>query len=284
MITQFRSFPSIANKTIKLFHINIAYKDEGVGQILLCLHALGHSSTDFLSLYELPLNKFRVICVDFPGHGNSSSPKEDVSSSYFAKIIIEFIEQLDLKNIAIIGNSIGGAVALRIAADNSKIKMLSLSNPAGLDKRGLFAPFFIDSMIRFFQLGVDNNIKFQKKFKDYYSKVLTSNQAVCRRDEIIADGYRLAPLLLQGWKSFKLQSEDLRPLVKLITCPVLFTWGTNDKFVQLNRNQKAIEQFKNYKLIKYEIGHTPYIECPEVFLKDFEKFFELCKTYKNGSI
>ena len=39
-----------------------------------------------------------------------------------------------------------------------------------------------------------------------------------------------------------------------------------------SNNYKAIEKFKNYKLIKYKIGHTPYIECPDLFLKDFQEY------------
>ncbi|MFM7858861.1 MAG: alpha/beta fold hydrolase, partial [Flammeovirgaceae bacterium] len=92
------------------------------------------------------------------------------------------------------------------------------------------------------------------------------------RNEIIQDGYRLAPLLVQSWTSFKSTEEDLRPMIKTINCPVLFTWGVKDKFVQFSRNKKAIAQFKNSTLIKYEIGHTPYIECPDLFLKDFQEF------------
>ena len=102
---------------------------------------------------------------------------------------------------------------------------------------------------------------------------MTSDTALHRKNEIVKDAYRLAPTLVQGWISFKQDEEDLRTLIETVNCPVLFTWGTNDKFVQFGRNKKAIEKFKNYKLIKYTIGHTPYIECPDLFLKDFQEYF-----------
>jgi pimeloyl-ACP methyl ester carboxylesterase len=103
---------------------------------------------------------------------------------------------------------------------------------------------------------------------------LTTDISISRRNEITRDGYRLAPLLVQAWISFKSSQEDLRLMVKSINCPVLFTWGIKDKFVKFGRNKNAINQFKNYKLIKYEIGHTPYIECPDLFLKDFQEFLK----------
>lgn len=267
-----QTLPSIANKFVEIENLKIAYKDEGSGQIILCLHALGHSSKDFLSLYDLPLTNFRVISLDFPNQGISDKAIQPISSTFFAEITKEFIKKLDLKNIIIVGNSIGGATAIRIASNNPNVKMLSLSNPAGLDKKGWLAPFFLNYMVNFFQKGVDKKANYQSKFAKYYNKVLTSDSALDRKNEIVKDAYTLAPLLVQGWKSFKLVEEDLRPLIETISCPVLFTWGMNDKFVQFGRNKKAIEQFGNYKIIKYNIGHTPYIECPKLFLKDFKEY------------
>ena len=48
-----------------------------------------------------------------------------------------------------------------------------------------------------------------------------------------------------------------------------------DKFVQFSRNVKAIKQFSNYSLLRYPIGHTPYIETPEMFKNDLLFFLTL---------
>jgi pimeloyl-ACP methyl ester carboxylesterase len=66
----------------------------------------------------------------------------------------------------------------------------------------------------------------------------------------------------------------LRPIIKNISCPVLFTWAMKDKFIQFGRNKKAISKFKKQNLIKYPIGHTPYIEIPERFNNDLISFIE----------
>ena len=272
MIGLAQKLPSIADKSVNIDGINIAYKDEGAGQIILCLHALGHSSKDFASLYKLPLERFRIIALDFPGQGLSSPSSVPVSSNFYFGLINKFIQQLDLKNIIVVGNSIGGAVAIKIANNNPNVRLLSLSNPAGLDKRGFIAPFFLNYMIHFFQKGVKNNPSFQRQFENYYKKVLITDTSLSRRAEIVNDGYRLSPLLVQGWSSFKLDEEDIRPFIKNITCPVLFTWAMKDNFVQFGRNKNAIKQFHNYTLLKYPIGHTPYIEMPEKFIEDFLEF------------
>jgi pimeloyl-ACP methyl ester carboxylesterase len=272
MTTNAQNLPSIADKVIEIDGLHIAYKDEGKGQAILCLHAVGHSSKDFLLLYTLPLEKYRIISIDFPSHGKSTIQEQTISATFFAKIVSSFIEKLELKNIILIGNSIGGATAIRVASNNLNIKMLSLSNPGGLDKRGILAPFFLNYMVHFFKKGAANKKSFQNQFSNYYKKVLTSDTANERKNEIIKDAYQLAPLLVQAWTSFKTKDEDLRPLIETVQCPVLFTWGMHDQFVQYRRNKKAIEKFKNFKLIQYKIGHTPYIECPEIFLNDLQEF------------
>lgn len=274
MLSSAQKFPSIADKSISIDGINIAYKDEGEGQIILCLHALGHSSKDFSTLYKLPLEKYRIIALDFPGQGISTSSSNPASSNFYYTIANKFIQLLDLRNIIILGNSIGGAVAIRIANNNPNVRLLSLSNPAGLDKRGFIAPVFLNFMVYFFQKGVKNKASFQRQFESYYKNVLITDSAFERRNEIVNDACRLAPLLVQGWSSFKLKEEDLRPIIKNISCPVLFTWAMKDKFVQFGRNKRAISEFKKQTLIKYPIGHTPYIEIPERFNVDLISFIE----------
>jgi pimeloyl-ACP methyl ester carboxylesterase len=274
ILSSAQKFPSIADKSISIDGINIAYKDEGEGQIILCLHALGHSSKDFSTLYKLPLEKYRIIALDFPGQGISTFSSIPASSNFYYTITNKFIQQLDLRNIIILGNSIGGAVAIRIANNNPNVRLLSLSNPAGLDKRGFIAPVFLNIMVYFFQKGVKNKASFQRQFESYYKNVLIRDSAFERRNEIVNDAYRLAPLLVQGWSSFKLKEEDLRLIIKNISCPVLFTWAMKDKFVQFGRNKRAISEFKKKTLIKYPIGHTPYIEIPERFNGDLISFIE----------
>jgi pimeloyl-ACP methyl ester carboxylesterase len=269
-----QNLPSIADKTILIDGTNIAYKDCGSGSVILCLHAVGHSSSDFQSLCDSLSKNYRVIAIDFPGHGRSDMPTAPVSASYFATVVDLFIQQLDLHNLVVVGNSIGGATAIGLAAGNRNIKALALADSGGLDKRGFIGQVFIACMVMFFQMGQQGKKSFQNNFRKYYQIVLPSKAADTRRNEIVNSAYQVAPLLVQAWQSFGTAKEDLRPLIKLVQCPVLFTWGTKDKVVQLSRSKRAINMFSNKQLIQYEIGHTPYVECPGDFIKDFVAFLK----------
>jgi pimeloyl-ACP methyl ester carboxylesterase len=274
MATMAQTFPSIADKFIEINSMQIAYKDEGEGQIILCLHAMSSSSKDFSVLFDSLSKNYRVIAVDFPGHGKSDAYADVVASRKYKIIIAQFIWQLNLKNIVIVGNSIGGAVAIRLANKNSNIKALVLSNPGGLDKKGFPSSLVLKYMANFFRKGEKMQPAFQKKFERYYKKVLPNDTAVQRRKEITKDAYKHAPLLVQAWTSFNEPEEDLRPMIKDITCPVLFAWAMKDKYVAYGRNKKAISEFINATVIKYEqAGHTPYIETPQLFIKNLLTFF-----------
>ena len=270
------SFPSIANQDIDLSTGRLAYRDEGQGEVLLCLHAVGHSSKDFQSLYDrLPLERYRIIAVDFPSHGRSAKAPSPISATFFQSITQEFIERMALDRITIIGNSIGGATGLRIAAESDKVRALVLSNPGGLDKGGLLAPIFLNRKIAFFKKGRDQKPRFQKAFENYYRQVWPAEAASARRVEITADAYALAPGLVEAWESFKRKEEDLRPLIEQVKVPVLFAWCMKDKAIRFGRNAKAIGAFAQAEVVKYKgAGHTPYVECPAAFVRDFEAFME----------
>ena len=214
---------SISDRIIKIGQEEIAYKDEGNGETLLCLHPVGHSSKDFQCLYDTLTDSYRIIAVDFPGHGNSAPVQGKICASYFSQIIQEFTLNLAPGSFTIIGNSIGGAVGIRLAHQNPKIKALVLANPGGLDKRGWLFPVFMNFMIRFFKKGTKAFPSFQQQFANYYSKILPSEKAMERRQEIIDCAYDLAPLLVEAWTGFKEKSEDLRPLIHNIDCPVFST-------------------------------------------------------------
>jgi pimeloyl-ACP methyl ester carboxylesterase len=273
MTTMAQTFPSIANKFIEIDSLQIAYKDEGEGQVLLCLHAMSSSSKDFSIVFDSLAKSHRIIAIDFPRHGKSEAYKDFVAVRNYKKIIAQFIWQLNLKNIVIVGNSIGGAVAIRLANNNPNIKALVLSNPGGLDKKGFPSGLVLKYMANFFRKGERGETSFQKKFERYYKKVLPNNTAALRREEITKDAYKHSPSLVQAWTSFNEPEEDLRPLIKNITCPVLFAWAMKDKYVAYGRNKKAISQFSNATIIKYaQAGHTPYIETPVLFMKDLKEF------------
>lgn len=104
-------------KFLSVRSITIRYLDIGQGQPLLLIHTLRTQLDYFQKLIPLLQDHYRILAIDLPGHGYSSIPTYALfDEPFFRENVIQFIEKLDLRNVAILGESIGGVLALTVAA------------------------------------------------------------------------------------------------------------------------------------------------------------------------
>jgi 4,5:9,10-diseco-3-hydroxy-5,9,17-trioxoandrosta-1(10),2-diene-4-oate hydrolase len=261
------------HKEIEIGGVKLAYNDDGAGPVVLCLHAIGHGASDFARVSQTLRNRYRVIAIDWPGQGRSGPDNEAASAWRYAELLEKFIQALQLDRIVIIGNSIGGAAAIRYTAANLQhVRGLVLCNPGGLDKGGRAAVLFCRMMARLFGAGVRGSKWFARAFNAYYRQVLPSPEAVIQRAKIVLAGYETAPILEQAWISF----ADPRPLIPQIRCPVQFCWATRDRFVPLARSRAAVLKFPNARVEKFTTaGHA-------AFLEDFAHFQHVLERFLDG--
>jgi pimeloyl-ACP methyl ester carboxylesterase len=106
MTATFRSRLSACDLSLEVDGIRLAYSDEGQGMTLVCLHAIGHGSRDFLAVRDALKNSYRVITLDWPGHGLSDDDTEDASATRYAHLLTAFLEHLKLEQVVLLGNSI----------------------------------------------------------------------------------------------------------------------------------------------------------------------------------
>src|SRR6185437_6281122 len=85
---------------------------------ILFLHAVNSSAESYTQVCDLLKDQFNLICLDFPGHGLSEHVNIDQYAWYysiegFTSVVIEFVNRLKLKNLIMVGDSIGGNVTVR---------------------------------------------------------------------------------------------------------------------------------------------------------------------------
>ncbi len=90
----------------------IYYTDSGHGQTVVLLHGYLESSEVWNSYAGRLAERFRVISVDLPGHGDSSFYGESHSMEFMANAVKELLVSLNLNRVFITGHSLGGYVAL----------------------------------------------------------------------------------------------------------------------------------------------------------------------------
>lgn len=108
------------------------YDDRGSGPTLVLIHGLAGNSRNFLfALSDQLTDHYRVIAVDRPGSGHSAPLSGPFSLHSQANVLAAFIERVVGGSATVLGHSLGGAVALRMAIDNAEIvDRLALICPA----------------------------------------------------------------------------------------------------------------------------------------------------------
>jgi pimeloyl-ACP methyl ester carboxylesterase len=107
---------------------------------LVLLHALGESALDWRWVLPALAHTNRVYAPDLPGFGYSAKPSADYSPDFFARFVGAYLDALGLDRTALVGNSIGGLAALRLAlSEPARITALGLVASAGLGRKITYA-------------------------------------------------------------------------------------------------------------------------------------------------
>jgi len=105
--------------------------EAGTGPPVVLLHGLGATKASFLPTIGALADRHRVIAVDLPGFGDSAKPlAASYDAPFFARSVVALLDALELERASVVGNSMGGRVALE----------LGLAHAARVDRLVLLAP------------------------------------------------------------------------------------------------------------------------------------------------
>jgi pimeloyl-ACP methyl ester carboxylesterase len=260
----------------------LAVTRAGTGPAVVCLHAIGHGARDFARLADKFSSQYQVISLDWPGHGASPHEMAPANARRYAELLEATIDALGISSAYILGNSVGGAAAIRYAAARpDRVRGLILCNPAGLQPVNFIARFVCRRMSAFFARGARGHPRFAGQFRRYYEReVLPASAATWRREEIIANARQVAPILQQAWNGFAAPDADLRRLAPKIACPVLLAWTKGDRYIAWSRSRRAALSFPHRTVCLFDGGHSAFLEDPASFAQALRQFV---KTPPSGA-
>jgi len=217
-------------------------------------------------LKRLNQTDYRGIALDLPGFGDSSHPDRDISIENYAKELEGFINTFNLKKINLVGHSLGGAVCLRYALNNTdKINKLLLIDPAPAD--GLVTPEEYYPVLKSYQ----NN---RGLLKMALSGMIASDDPEHLLDKLTDDA------LLMDQRAF---TENARALERYnyldelfkINFEVLFLVGDKDALITEALLKPTAQRIKNARIeVLKDTGHAVNVQKPDRFvtiLTDFLK-------------
>ncbi len=243
----------------------------GYGPPVVCLTAIGHDAHDFDGLARRCGDRFEFIRIEWPGHGRSGADHQPASPDRYARLLEAALDRLGVERPIVIGNSIGGATAIRYAARRD-VRGLVLCDSGGLVEVNKTTKAFCGLLERFFAAGERGAFWFGAAFALYYRLVLTQPAARTQRRSIVNNARRSAPVLRQAWAGFAQPEADVRDMAASLAAPIWVAWATHDRTIPLSLCLPAIQRLRNYSLSTFAGGHSPFLEQPDDFAKGFEAF------------
>lgn len=246
--------------------LNIHYLDEGQGEPIVFLHGSGPGASGH-SNFKLNTPTFvdagyRCIVPDLPGYGRSDKP-EDVQyiNDFFIDTIIGLIEQLDLGAVTLLGNSLGGAIALGLVLRSPElVKRLILMAPGGVEEREAY--FEMEGIKRMMALFAEGPLDESSMRRLLGFQLFDARQV---SDETVAE--RVAVCALQPATVLStMRVPNYQSQLGEITCPTLGFWGMNDQFNPLSGAQKVAGGIADCKMVLLnQCGHWVMVEHTDYF-------------------
>ena len=221
------------------------------GKTVLFLHGAGGSN--WSPLLQLLAEKHRVIAPEHPGFGRSQIPEWMLGIGDLAYFYLDFLEQLDLRDVHLVGHSLGGWTAAELAVRNtSRLKSISLLAPAGV--RSPAVPFG-DIFLWSWEEHATHMFYDKQLVEERLKQLATMDQDVQLQNRAAAA--RLA------WNP-RLNNPQLPYWLHRIDVPTLFIWGKNDEICPFDCAQYFTKPIKNATLDAMDqTGHALHTEKPK---------------------
>jgi pimeloyl-ACP methyl ester carboxylesterase len=255
------------------------------GSIAVYVHGLGGSATNWTDLAAQLSQVASGVAVDLPGFGRTVPPNGfDFSLVAQTETVATFLRGLDAGPVHLIGNSMGGAISMLVAAEYPDlVRTLTLISPAVPDLRPLpsrlsdprlpltFLPV-IGPQVRRQLASVTPIERAEQLLRLCYAD--SSSVPVHRKLEAAEEfaeraGYAWASTALErstiglfkAWLAPK--SRSLWMVAPRVTAPTLVVWGTEDKLVTVRKAPRTAQLMPRARLLVLpRTGHVAQMERP----------------------
>lgn len=246
--------------------LRLHYLDQGEGPVVLWLHGSGPGASgysNFKGNYPYFCEAgYRNLVLDLPGFGRSDKPDHvEYRLEFFVDCLNLFLQTLKIERCTLLGNSLGGAIALGQA----------LAHPETVDKLILMAPGGVEARETYFQMeGIKRMVEIYQAGPMGVEEMrqvmrLQLYDASQLSDDILAE--RAAVAVTQPANLFStMLVPDMTERLSELQCPVLGFWGTNDLFNPPAGMMKFMDHVPNVRfLMLNRCGHWVQVEHQGLF-------------------
>lgn len=268
---------------LKIRYLESESDDTTKRQHVLFIHGLGSSADRWLDIPDALSLYFHTIAIDLPGFGGSDKPQHiDYTIELFSDILTEFIKKIaitheniidDKSKTSLIGHSLGGYIASKIASSVNSIqfldKLVLVDSSGNLEKPTPLLEQYLDAAIN------PSTVKVRNVFEQMVSNPLIVSDLLINGfiGRINTPGAKHAfKSALDNSANTQIGTETLRRIGNK-GIPTLILWGSDDKVIPIQHSKIFKEAIKNStKTIVPGTGHAPFTEKPALVCEYLHRF------------
>lgn len=242
---------------------HIALAEAGSGPAVVFLHGSGPGASG-ASNFRQNIDAFvdagyRVILPDLIGYGASSKPEGiDYTLQLFTDTVYDALRQHGIEQAALVGNSLGGGIALQLTLDHPEFTSSLVLMAAGCvaERESYFVMPGIAKMVSNFG-GPDFDLAEQKRL---VSNLVHPDFAPNISDELVAERFAVARTQPKD-VLVRMRTPDLSPRLGEITQPIFVLWGLDDEFCPEAHARLFLERCPDVRAITFgRTGHWVQVE------------------------
>jgi pimeloyl-ACP methyl ester carboxylesterase len=249
----------------------------GEGRNVVLLHGWPLSDEQYKYQYEeLIKNGFRVLSICFRGYGKSDKPMGEYNYDVHARDVEKVLTHFDVRDAVLCGFSMGGAIAVRYAANDkdsriSKLVLEAAAAPIWTQREDYPYNLKVSEVDELIKL---NNTNREQLLTDF-GKIFTSSETSLSpniNNWLYEIGLSASPYAMEQCL-IALRDTDLREDLKKIKIPTLILQGRNDKICSYKMGEEILKGITESEMVIFEhSGHALFLEETEKFNYELIKF------------
>jgi pimeloyl-ACP methyl ester carboxylesterase len=248
---------------------------EGGSDVVL-IHGLGAAKSSFFDCAALLAEAgHRVHAIDLPGFGGSSKPPTaPYTATWFAKIVCEVLDELEIASAHLVGNSMGGRVALEIGLRRpERVRSIAALCPAVAFVKRDFHP--VVRLLRP-ELGLlPHKLRRGLVERQLFSLFCDPDALDPSVGDVVVDEFQRIYGSPGARVAFYASARNIYldrpfgrggfyPRLAGLQPPALFVWGTHDKLIPAGFRRHVAEALPGAdQVVLHGCGHVPQVERPE---------------------
>jgi pimeloyl-ACP methyl ester carboxylesterase len=249
---------------------HISTLEAGTGDPVVAIHGLGATKASFLPTVAALAPRHRVIALDLPGFGESGKPLgAPYDARFFAESVLELMDALGLGRAHLIGNSLGGRVALEIGlhAPERADRLVLLAPSMAWRRKRPWAPLLRAVRPELGAIQPTSRAAIER---------IVDRMVPGARDGWTAAGvdeFMRAYLTPRGRAAFYAAARQIYleepegedgfwPRLRTLAAPSLFVWGRRDTLVPIGFARHVTEALPAAEHLELDCGHVPQLERP----------------------